>query len=158
VHEAAVLAAKLRQDGDRLNAYLGSLQETERTAQVYTEDTVWTVRSVLAHLVSAESGFLELFREIQQGGVGVREGFAIDSFNAAEQIRNRQMTWDELLQSFGKNRTRLVDFVASLTPDDLERVGRHPFLGVTSLREMVKLIYIHAQTHLRDVRRALTAH
>ena len=152
---ASGLALKLLQDGERLNAYMLSLTEIERSAQVYTDGTVWTVRSVLAHVMSAEIGFLQLFREVRQGGAGTAEGFKIDSFNAAEQIRNEQLTWQELLDSFQSTRARLIDFVATLTPDDLERVGRHPFLGVTSLREMIKLIYIHAQTHLRDIRRAL---
>jgi len=153
--EAVALASKLRQDGERLNAFMRSLNEAEHFAPVYAEGAVWTVRSVLAHLMSAESGFLRLFRDVQNGGDGVAAGFAIDSFNAREQVRNESMTWDELLDSFQSTRAQLVDFVSALTQDDLEIVGRHPFLGVTSLREMVKLIYIHAQTHLRDVRRAL---
>jgi hypothetical protein len=37
----------------------------------------------------------------------------------------------------------------------LEKTGRHPFLGVTTLREMIKMIYIHNQTHYRDLRRVL---
>ena len=153
--DALVLAKKLRQDWDRLDSNLRALTEHERSAPVYTEGAVWTVRNVVTHMMSAERAFLHLFREIREGGLGVDEGFSVDGFNAREQTRFEQLSWDELLGSFQKVRARMIDFVATLASKDLEKVGRHPFLGVTSLREMVKLIYIHDQTHLRDLRRAL---
>lgn len=153
--DALVLVNKLRQDGEKLQSFLLGLSESERSAQVYTEGAHWTVRSVLAHLTSAERAFVHLFREIQRGGAGVGEGFEIDSFNAREQRRNDQMTWEELFSLFKGTRASMIEWVATLTPDDLQKVGRHPFLGVTSLREMIKMIYIHDQTHLRDIRRAL---
>jgi len=39
----------------------------------------------------------------------------------------------------------------------LEKQGRHPFLGVTTIREMVKMLYIHNLTHYRDMKKALKA-
>ena len=38
---------------------------------------------------------------------------------------------------------------------DLERSGNDPYLGETSLSEMIKLTYRHLQIHLRDVRERL---
>lgn len=153
--DALVLVTKLRQDADRLKAHLLGMSENERSARVYTEGTLWTVRSVLAHLMSVEEAFLILFQEIQQGGVGVSEEFSIDNFNAGEQARNERMSWGELLAGFETTRGRMIDFVSALTPRDLDKHGRHPYLGDASLREMVKMIYIHDQTHLRDIRKAL---
>jgi len=47
--------------------------------------------------------------------------------------------------------------VQKMQESDLERKGRHPFLGITTLEEMLKLIYRHTMIHQRDIRRALEA-
>jgi hypothetical protein len=39
--------------------------------------------------------------------------------------------------------------------DDLAKQGRHPFLGTASLSDMIKLMYMHNQIHIRDIRRML---
>ncbi len=153
--DASVLATKLRLDGEKFTTFLQTLGEDERHAAVYTDGAHWTVRSVLAHVMSAESVFVRLFRNIQQGGAGVDAEFDIDRFNASEQTRLEQLSWVELLGKFQGGRATMIEFVKTLTVEDLEKVGRHPFLGVTNLRDMVKMIYIHDQTHLRDLRRAL---
>lgn len=153
--DASALASKLKDDRVRSMAFLLSLGEAEWSVQVYTEGELWTVRSVLAHLLSAERAFVHLFREVQTGGEGVADGFSVNTFNEREQARYEKMSSEDLLESFQRTRARLIDLVATLTDDELEHVGRHPFLGMTSLREMVRLTHIHAQSHLRDVRRAL---
>jgi uncharacterized protein (TIGR03083 family) len=153
--DAGALAAKLQAEGDRLRVFMAGLGDRERAASVYTEGTAWTVRNILAHLMTAERAFLRLFQQVLEGGDGVAEDFVIDRYNAAQQRRTANMGWDELLEEYRKGRASMVSFVASLPPADLERRARHPFLGVTSLHEMIKMIYIHNQTHLRDIRRAL---
>jgi hypothetical protein len=42
-----------------------------------------------------------------------------------------------------------------MSQNDLERIGRNPFLGEVPLVEIVKLIYRHNQIHLRDLKRLL---
>jgi hypothetical protein len=49
----------------------------------------------------------------------------------------------------------MVMFVHGLGNLDLERKGRHPYLGVVCLRDMIKMIYVHNHAHLRDVQKAL---
>jgi uncharacterized damage-inducible protein DinB len=155
--DASTLITKLRQDAERLVAYMQSISEDSRTQEVYAEGVPWTVRSVLIHLRSAEREFLRLFREIQQGGSGVDETFSIDDFNADEQAREAQLNWEEALSSFLETRQGMIDLIGTFTSAALEKTGRHPYLGATSLREMIKMIYIHDQTHLRDIRRAVGA-
>ena len=46
--------------------------------------------------------------------------------------------------------------VAHMTPEDLPKVGRHPFLGAAPLEDIIKLLYRHNQIHQRDVRRLLS--
>jgi hypothetical protein len=46
--------------------------------------------------------------------------------------------------------------VAEMDNNDLEIQGRHPFLGVAPLSDIIKLIYRHNQIHIREIRKTLT--
>jgi uncharacterized protein (TIGR03083 family) len=153
--ESSALAAKLRTEGEKLAQFMAALAENEWTSEVYTEGTTWTVRSVLAHLMTSERAFLRLFDRIRRGGEGVSEDFVIDRYNASQQQKTQGMDRQQLLEHYKEARTQLAEFVTRLSVEDLDRRARHPYLGVTTLREMIKMIYIHNQTHHRDVRRSL---
>ena len=153
--EAEDLALKLVSEGERLHGQLNDLNAGDWEVAIYTEGSVWTVRSILAHLVTAERAFVRLFDGMRQGGSGVSDDFEIDRYNARQQEKMRDVSAGDLLRQFQAVRMAMVSLVRGLTDADLDRQGRHPFLGVASLREMIKMIYIHDQTHYRDVRRAL---
>lgn len=153
--ESAALAEKLRVEGEKLAASLAGLSNNEWNAEIYAEGTPWTVRSILAHLVTAERSFLPLFESIRHGGPGVSEDFSIDSFNAREQARTKELQPQVLLKQFRQTRLEMAALVEGLSGEELGKLGRHPFLGITTLLEMVRLVYIHNQTHYRDIRRAL---
>lgn len=153
---APELASKLRLEGGKLAAFLEGLSQEDWQREVYTEGTVWTVRNVLAHLVTAERAFLHsLFPSVRQGKGGASVDFSIDRYNARQQEKSRDLGPSELLVAFRSTRARMADWVAELSETDLEKVGRHPYLGETTLREMVKMVYLHNQIHSRDVRKAL---
>lgn len=153
---APELASKLRLEGGKLAAFLEGISAEGWHRTVYTEGTVWTVRSVLAHLVTAERGFLvQLFPNVREGKGGASADFSIDRYNARQQEKTRDLVPSELLVEFRLIRSRMADWVAGLSEADLETVGRHPYLGETTLREMVKMVYLHNQIHYRDVRKAL---
>jgi len=60
-----------------------------------------------------------------------------------------------LLENFKDIRRQMVELVASLTDEDLKKEGRHPFLGPTTLTEMIKMVYRHNQIHFRDMRKII---
>ena len=153
--EAANLAAKLKTEGEKLSGFFAGLTPEQWSAEVYTEGSVWTIRSILAHLMTAERAFIRLFEDIRQGGPGASEDFSIDRYNARQQEKTHDLSVDELLSGFRDAREKMIAWVSALPDEDLDRTGRHPFLGVTTLREMIKMIYIHNQTHYRDIRKAL---
>ncbi len=64
---------------------------------------------------------------------------------------------EELLQRFIQERQALTERVRQMKPEDLLRMGRHPFLGVAPLGEIIKLVYRHNVIHQRDVRKLLQA-
>jgi uncharacterized damage-inducible protein DinB len=151
----AFLAEKLQSEGRRLVEFFSSLSGAQWEKEVYTEGTTWTVRNVLAHFVTAERGFVKLFEQIRQGGPGASEDFSIDRYNASQQEKTRDWTPQQLLEQFQAVRAEMVQWVRGLTESDLQRIGRHPFLGETTLGEMIKMVYLHNQLHYRDVKRAI---
>ncbi len=153
--EAAELAEKLKAEGEKVSGYFAALAEPQWSTPVYTEGATWTIRSILAHLMTAERAFIKLFEDIRQGGPGAAVDFVIDRYNARQQEKTRDLSPSELLEQYRDTRAQMMAWVSRLEDSDLERTGRHPFLGVTTLREMIKMVYIHNQTHYRDIRKAL---
>jgi len=132
-----------------------SLPESQWSTTIYAEGTAWTVRGVFAHILATERDYVSLFAHVRGGGAGVPEGFDIDRHNASQQQQTDTLEAAELVGQFRAARARMVDFVSGLTDSDLEKRGRHPFLGVVPLRDMIRLVHIHNQTHYRDVRQIL---
>jgi uncharacterized damage-inducible protein DinB len=153
--EVAELVQKLKSEGEKYAAIFADLTDEQWQKEVYTEGSVWTIRSILAHLVTAERGFTKLFPSIRDGGPGASEDFDIDRYNASQQEKTRELTPQELLEQFKSVRAEMATWVSSLDEADLDRTGRHPFLGHTTLREMIKLVYLHNQLHYRDLRKVL---
>lgn len=153
--EVADLAEKLKSEGEKFAIFFAGLTEEQWQVEVYTEGAVWTIRNILAHLMTAERAFVKLFENIRQSGTGVSEDFVIDRYNASQQRRTKGLSPEELLRQYKVVRAEMVDWVSGISDSDLEKTGRHPFLGVTTLREMVKMVYIHNQIHYRDLRKAL---
>ena len=153
--EVNALAEKLKSEGERFVSIFAGLSDEQWQKEVYTEGATWTIRSVLSHFVSAERALLKLFENIRQGGGGAAEDFSIDRYNAAMQARTQELTPQELLEQYETIRAESITWTLGLAEADLDRQGRHPFLGVTTLREMLKLLYIHNLTHYRDMKKAL---
>jgi len=153
--EVAELVKKLKFEGEKYAALFSDLTDEQWTKEVYTEGSVWTVRNILVHLVTAERGLTKLFVNIRDGGPGASEDFDIDRYNASQQEKSGKLMPRELLEQYKSVRAELIIWVSTLDEADLDKIGRHPFMGQTTLREMIKMIYLHNQLHYRDLRKAL---
>jgi hypothetical protein len=153
--EITELAEKLKSEGKKTVGVFSGLSDEQWQTEVYTEGTTWTIRNILAHLVTSERGLIKLFEQIRQGGAGSPDDFSIDRYNAAMQERTREASPQELVEQYKQVRAAAIDWVAGLKESDLEITGRHPFLGETVLREMIKMLYIHNLTHIRDMKKVI---
>lgn len=153
--EITELAEKLKSEGDRFVSIFSGLSDEQWSREVYTEGTTWTIRNILSHFVTSERGLLKLFEQIRQGGAGAADDFSIDRYNAAMQARTREATPQELLEEFKEVRANAIAWVSGLRETELEITGRHPFLGHTAIRDMIKMLYIHNLNHYRDMKKAL---
>ena len=153
--EVTELAAKLKAEGERMVSIFNGLHDGQWQQEIYTEGTTWTVRNVLSHFGTSERGLLKLFEQIRQGGAGLPDDFSIDRYNAAMQARTKDLSPQELLDEYRQVRANTIAWVLALHDTELEISGRHPFLGQTQLREMIKMLYIHNLTHYRDMKKTL---
>ena len=153
--EPAELAEKLKSEGEKFTAIFAGLVDDQWQAEVYTEGETWTLRNVLSHFVTSERGLVKLFERIRTTGEGAADDFSIDRYNAAQQRRTQELSPQELLEQYKSVRAESVAWVAGLQEEELEIRGRHPFLGMTTIREMIKMLYIHNQTHYRDMKKVL---
>ena len=149
------LADKLKSEGEKFFALFAGLDDDQWSAKVYTEGETWTIRNVLAHFVTSERGLVKLFEQIRLGGAGASEDFSIDRYNASQQEKTKDLPPQELLEQYKEVRDTSIAWTLSLSELDLEKQGKHPFLGMTSLREMIKMLYLHNQIHYRDMKKVL---
>ena len=149
------LADKLKSEGEKFYSIFAGLSDEQWQAEVYTEGATWSVRNVLSHFVTSERGLVKLFETIRQGGPGAADDFSIDRYNASQQVKTKDLSPVELLEQYKEIRAGSVAWVFGLKDEELEIRGKHPFLGETTIREMVKMLYIHNQTHYRDVKKVM---
>ena len=54
-----------------------------------------------------------------------------------------------------KQKNKTIQLLLELNDSDLAIEGRHPWLGVSPIEEMIKLLYRHNLIHQRDIRKVL---
>ncbi len=153
--ETSDLADKLKSEGEKFYSLFAGLVDDQWNQEVYTEGTTWTVRNVLAHFVTSERGLVKLFERIRVSGEGAANDFSIDRYNAAQQQRTKDLSPQELLEQYKDVRSHSVAWTLSISDEDLEKQGRHPYLGFVKIREMLKTLYVHNQLHYRDMKKVL---
>jgi hypothetical protein len=149
------LADKLKSEGEKFHKLFAGLTDAQWQAEVYTEGETWTIRNVLSHFVTSERGLVRLFERIRLTGEGATHDFSIDRYNASQQEKTRDLSPQELLEQYKAVRADSIAWTLSLEESDLDKQGRHPFLEVTTLREMIKMLYLHNQIHYRDMKKVL---
>jgi hypothetical protein len=147
------LVNRLLQEKEKTIHFFQELKPEDWQKEVYSEGARWRIIDILKHLVTAESGVMRLIVNILDGGNGVPEDFDLDYYNEHHVEKLENSTSEELLEDFVSLRNQTVAMVSSLEEGDLSKTGRHPFLGVAPVEDIVKLMYRHNQIHQRDVRR-----
>ena len=150
------LSERLIVDGEKSIDFFNQLPQEEWQKTIYTDGSVWTLHEVLAHFVTAELSLCKLVVNIASGGTGSPEDFDINLYNNRKVSGLKDAAVPDLLAEFRKNRQQTAEVVHSLAIQDLERTGRHPYLGIAPLTEIIKIIYRHNQIHIREIRKALS--
>ena len=153
--ELTELADKLQAEGEKFTALFAGLTDAQWQAEVYTEGETWTLRNVLSHFVTSERGLVRLFEQIRLGGAGSPDDFSIDRYNASQQQKTKELSPQQLLEQYQEVSADSVAWTLALESADLDKQGKHPFIGMTTIREMIKMLYLHNQMHYRDMKKVL---
>lgn len=152
------LTEKFRREGEKTLEFFSRLPGDIWEKQLYADGVQWSVKQVLAHIVESEGSHMRLVDMVLSGGEGVGKEYDIDGHNANSNERFAQLPTDELIQVFDQQRKKTIETIDRLSDDDLGKRGHNPFLGETTIYEMLRLIYLHINLHIRDVRTFLEAH
>jgi len=137
-----------------LNALQRDLPETW-TLRNEGENTrgkkTWSAFDIVAHLIHGErTDWMPRARMVLQFG----ETRAFDSFDRWGHVRESEgKSLGQLLDEFAENLGELRTL--NLRPQDLERRGRHPALGVVTLSELLATWAAHDLTHLHQISRVM---
>jgi len=136
-----------------LDSFLRDLPETW-TLRNEGENT-WSPLDVIAHLISGErTDWIPRVRIILQFG----ENKTFEPFDMQGYIQERQdKTLEQLLEEFARLRSENLSELRAmnLRPEDLQRRGLHPSLGVVTLSQMLSTWAVHDLTHLHQISRVM---
>ena len=149
------LVEKLISSGRKTHEFFQAIEGNDWYQQIYTEGANWSVHQILAHFVASEASIARLIKYILQGSPGVPEDFDIDVFNERETNCFSKLPNDMILQRFMERRGETIQLVMEMSDAQLETQGRHPWLGIAPIEDMIKLMYRHNQIHQRDIRKTL---
>ena len=150
---STMLVSRLEAEKGKTLEFFAALSEADWNLTLYTDGEHWTVWQVMMHLTEAEDSILRLMKHVHSGGGGVPEDFDLDAYNERKVREGLADPKQDLAARFASRRDATIAWVRGLTDEDLALQGRHPFLGVAPLEDMIKLLYRHTQLHQRDIRR-----
>jgi hypothetical protein len=152
-HDLQNTLALLARTPGSLDALLRDLPEMW-TSRNEGENT-WSAFDVVGHLIHAErTDWMPRVRMVLQSG----EAQPFHPFDRWGMVRETQgKSLGELLDEFAHLRSENLDQLRSLSllPTDLQRLGRHPALGVVTLSELLATWVTHDLTHLHQISRVM---
>lgn len=152
-HNLEQTMALLQRTPGALNVLLRDLPEpwTHRNEG----ENTWSVFDVVGHLIHAEHvDWIPRAKMIMQFG----ETRAFEPFDRWAQVKASEgKSLTELLDEFARLRTEALGELRAMNvhPEDLERRGRHPALGVVTLSELLATWATHDMTHLHQISRIM---
>lgn len=153
--KADKLAEKLTREGERSLAFFQALPPDAWNKQIYSEGAAWTTRDIFEHLSTAEHGMKRLCEQIIETGLGAPEDFDVDAHNKSRTGRFANLSLEELTKLYVDTRARTVAYARTLDDTQLQKRGRHPAMGDSSVEGILKMIYLHNTLHIGDIKKAL---
>lgn len=147
------LKSDLRSSAERVETVVARLDE--RSIVNSTENPTWSVRDIVAHLVASEPAMVANARGFITGSGGVRPDFRLHEWNERQVAKRAGMNGQELMAELRKNRQATIEFLESVSEEDLDRRGRHADLTEMSVEELMRTLMSHEQTHVAEIDRAL---
>jgi uncharacterized protein (TIGR03083 family) len=114
----------------------------------------WTVRDLLTHLTTAESGFVPTLRRMAAGEGGVPADFDPNRWNAGQLRRRGDPLPEQLRAELESAHTDMVALLDSLDDMALDHRGHLSSGAEGSTEDNFRLVASHKRGHTRDIRAA----
>ena len=149
------IIAEVKKNEEEIITFFKGLSSDQLAMIVYPDDPGWTVKQMLAHLITIEGPMQWLFKDLLAGGPGSPEDFDLDRYNRTQPKKLDGLSLDELCDNFRSVRGETIAIIAGMQDSDLDREGRHAFHGHGKLERFIIWAYEHARLHLDDIRKIL---
>jgi len=148
------LIERLAQNREALRALITRVPADKAETPLGPEN--WTIREMMAHLVSAEWSQ----RYIAQI-VANRPGYQFkpvdrDQWNRAEVAKRADKSLDTLWHDWETERAQTIEFIQKLTPEQAAHTAHHPLWGEITPIFMVNLMVNHTEGHRAELAAALS--
>lgn len=153
--QKSIIIGKFQTEGNKIIELFSSLSEDEWESLIYFDKVAWKIKDILSHFISSEQSFISLFDSIRLFGQGTPDDFSVDEFNNSQVLKMKDINKNELVELFNQTRAKTIDWLMNISDTELEKIGKHPGMGEVKLIEMVKMINLHNQVHLRDLIRTI---
>jgi uncharacterized protein (TIGR03083 family) len=115
----------------------------------------WTVRDLLTHLTTSETGFVSGLRRMAAGEGGVPADFDPDRWNASQLRRRGDSAPDQLLGEITASHADMLALLDTLDDVALDQRGYLSTGGEGSTEDNFRLVASHKRSHTEDIRAAL---
>ncbi len=149
------LLTKLEMECEKTLTYFRNLMPRDWEVKTYSDGAAWSVNDVLTHIVIAERSLGELMENIVSKGSNLSENFDLNEFNERTVAATTDKNSSVLLERFTKDRKKNINMIKNFSDEDLIKVGSHPYFGEAKIGEMIKLMMLHINLHIRDIRRTI---
>jgi uncharacterized damage-inducible protein DinB len=143
------LIRELEEKRDLFRQVIAGLTEKEAQRPLGSGD--WTIRSVLAHLASAE-GAQRIVAEIMVAKKGYNfKPLDRDEWNAAEIEKRKGRPLAEIVSEWEENRQKFIDFFSGLNEEQLAYQGTHPLWGDITTQFIAEQLLRHQAEHQAEI-------
>jgi hypothetical protein len=122
---------------------------------VQTAEGGWTVKQMMLHLATSESGQIRTAQAIAAGQPTVPDDFDLDRYNKRQIEKNQAKQPPEILFGMAESQQKLLALLETVTADDLEKRGKHGRGDVISLEQLFYRIGEHEAEHTAEIKQAL---
>jgi uncharacterized protein (TIGR03083 family) len=115
----------------------------------------WTVRDLLTHLTTSESGFVPTLRRMADGRGGVPADFDPNRWNAGQLRRRGEPAPDQLRSELETAHGNMLSLLDSLDDAALDQRGNLSTGVDGSTEDNFRLVASHKRAHAQDIAAAL---
>jgi len=137
----------------RLDAALDRVREEHWARQTPNEG--WAVRDLLAHLATAEAGFIRTLSRMAAGEGGLPADFDVNRWNAGQLRRQEQAMPAQLRATLTQAHQEMLALLVGLEDAALDQRGRMSVGGEGSVEDTFRLVARHKRLHTQDLEAAL---